>query len=128
MLAQSAMEFMMIFMIFLLVLGVGVLVSMGKTQEISNSQINLEITKILNSAVNKINMAFLEGSGFSINLTLPGKIFGMNYSIDIDSNYILLTLNNITYSKRMLTQNITGNLNMGTNLIRNENGEIKINP
>jgi len=126
MFAQSAIEFMMIFMIFLLLLSIGALVSMEKTKEISNSQIGLEITKVLNDAVNKINIAFLEGSGFSMNLTLPENIFGMTYSIDTESNYILLTFNNITYSKHILTQNITGNLSPGTNLIRNENGEIII--
>lgn len=124
--SQAATEFMILFMILMVAFSVALYMSVQRSQSLTDTEIGLESMKVLNDASNKINIAFLEGHGFLINLTLPGKIFNRNYSINIKSNYMVLEISNTTYFKSLLTDNITGNLSKGINLIKNKKGAILI--
>jgi len=124
--AQASAEFVLIFMFLLAALVIGVMMSYNKTYEVSQSQIRLESDKILIKAANSINTAYLEGSGFSINITLPETLLGLNYSMQIDNNRVLLFYNNMTYSKSLLTRNISGQIAPGNNLIENLGGDVVI--
>jgi len=124
--SQSAVEFLILFIIFMVALTAALYVSMERSYSLVNTKLALESTKLLNDVSNKINTAFLEGHGFLINLTLPGQIFGRDYLIGIYSNYIRLEVENTTYFKSLLTENITGSLKMGRNLVENRNGVIVI--
>ncbi len=124
--AQSSIEFMIIFIILVLALLVSLWIGLMRVREVSTAQTDLEVERLLNDASNKINTAYLEGHGFSINLTMPNKIFGLNYTVQIISNYIYLTINNNTYPKPLLTQNISGTLKKGENLIKNVRGDVLI--
>lgn len=124
--SQAATEFLILFMILMAAFSVALYMSVQRSQSLTDTEIGLESMKVLNDASNKINIAFLEGHGFLINLTLPGKIFGRDYSIDIKSNYMVLEVSNTTYFKSLLTDNITGNLGKGINLIENKKGAILI--
>ncbi len=124
--SQAATEFLILFMILMIAFSVALYMSVQRSQSLTDTEIGLESMKVLNDASNKINIAFLEGHGFLINLTLPGKIFNRNYSINIKSNYMVLEISNTTYFKSLLTDNITGNLSKGINLIENKKGAILI--
>ncbi|MCK4496893.1 MAG: hypothetical protein KAU24_01765 [Candidatus Aenigmarchaeota archaeon] len=124
--SQAATEFLILFIILMIALSVALYMSVERTRSLMDTEIGLESMKVLNDASNKINIAFLEGHGFLINLTLPGHIFGMNYSINIQSNYMVLEVYNTTYLKSLLTDNVTGSLEKGINLIENRNGVIVI--
>ena len=124
--SQVSVEFMMIFAVFMIILTLVAWVSLSKTQEINTIRFNLEINGVLNDVSNKINIAHLEGSGYSINTTLPQDISGYDYTLDIDSNQILMTINALTYSHLLLTKNVTGTFKKGNNMIRNKNGVIII--
>jgi len=124
--SQSSVEFMIIFILLIIILSLAAWIGTTKTQQINTIQTNLEIGNLLNDVVNKIDTVFIEGSGFSTDITLPEKILGANYSITIINNQILVDHRNLVYSKRLLTDNITGNLSIGFNLITNENGVVVI--
>ncbi len=124
--SQAAVEFLMLFIVFMVALSAALYISMERSQSLVNTKIALESTKVLNDVANKINTAFLEGHGFFINLTIPIHLFGRDYSIAIYSNYIRLEVENTTYFKPMLTENITGSLVKGKNLVENRNGVIVI--
>lgn len=124
--AQSSIEFILIFGLLLLILSIGTTVAWVRIFGVSQAQKNLEISKILDEASNKINLAFLEGNGFSINLTMPKKIHSQDYTIDIYSNNVVIYFANATYSKHLLTENITGIPKKGTSIIANINGEVVI--
>jgi hypothetical protein len=124
--AQGSVEFMILFIIFMSALSVALYISIERTQDLSRTEVELEANKLLNDVSNKINTAFLEGDGFLINLTLPGKVFGRDYVIGVYSNYVRVEIDNVTYIKGLLTDNITGSLETGTNLVENRKGAVVI--
>ena len=118
--AQSAFEFLFIFGIFLSALLIGMWVSASKTAEIRVGQKDLEINDVLTSVSDKINTAWLEGEGFSTNVTLPESVAGADYEINVTANYIILWTGDSHYLRTVITNNITGELTEGaTNNIRN---------
>lgn len=124
--SQAATEFLILFMIMMGVFSATVFMSMQRSQDLADTKIGLESMSILNDVSNKINIAFLEGDGFMINLTLPQQIFGKDYTISMQSNYMILEISNTTYFKSLMTDNITGTLQTGTNLIENKKGVVMI--
>jgi hypothetical protein len=95
--------------------------------EIKLSQADMEVENVLETVAGKINTVWMSGDGFSTNLTLPEKVAGMNYSIYVKSNYIILSTPYKNYTKTILTNETMGNLRIGDNLIKNENGKVGIN-
>lgn len=124
--AQTATEFLVIFMIFIAVLTIASFYSLQRVHSVVIYRTEFEATKVLNDVSNKIDIAFLEGDGFMINASLPESILGHDYEITITENVITLTTDNVTYSRILLTQNITGSIVKGQNLIYNNNGLIVI--
>ena len=123
---QSAMEFIMIFTLLIAALCVAAWVSLERTREMNAAKIQLEANNMLNDVSEKINTAFLEGSGFSVRLNLPEKLLGRDYLIQVYSNYVYLDFAGTTYVKQLLTKNITGSFVNGENTVRNKNGIIMI--
>jgi len=118
---------MLIFGIFLGALVISTWVSWSKIREVNYYQTGLEVDDILDTASEKINTAWLEGHGFTTNLTLPEKLAGFNYTLNISGNYLVLTLETTQYLKPTVTENITGALIPGkTNAISNLGDHIEI--
>ena len=124
--AQASMEFMLIFIILLIVLSVAIITNLEKITEITSAKTQKDIQSTLSKSATTINTVFLEGDGFSINLTLPETISGYDYEMLTDSNYLIIEFQNSTYSEKLLTANITGVFSKGTNKIKNEGGRILI--
>lgn len=124
--AQAATEFLVLFMILMIALTSATFMTVERSRDLTDIKISLEVTKLLNDASNKINMAFLEGPGFMINLTLPEQVFSLNYTIYIQSNYMSVEIQNTTHFKSLLTDNTTGTLKKGVNLVQNKNGVVVI--
>ena len=124
--AQASMEFMILFILFLVAVGVALVVSVHRSQAISQAQLDLESDKTLRGVADRINTAYLEGDGFSMDVTVPERILRLNYTIDISSNEVILRVDGGTYVRYLLTDNITGEVVKGTNRILNQNGEIII--
>ena len=124
--AQASMEFMILFILFLLAVSIAMVVAVNRSQAISQAQIDLESNKVLREVADKINIAYMEGDGFSMDVTLPESILRINYTIDIHSNEVIMTVYGSTYIRYLLTNNVTGVPVKGTNTITNRNGEIMI--
>ena len=126
--AQSSVEFMLIFIFFTAVLTIAIMVTSQQIGVALESQLRVESEKIINNVASKINIAYLEGPGFSINLTLPQRILSYNYYTSIYLNRVLLNVENELYHELILTQNVTGKLNLtyGHYLVENINGGINI--
>ena len=123
---QASIEFMAVFIVLMAAFGVIVYAVVVNMAEISKTKKDLEAENTLSMVSEKINIAVLEGDGFSVNLTLPEKIFGLNYSFSLDSNHLVLNLSGNFYHRVLLTKNITGLPSPGKNLIYNNKGEIII--
>jgi len=111
--AQSAFEFIFIFGILLSVLTLGMWVSLNKTREVNRYQVKLEVDYVLTTVAEKINTVWLEGEGFSTNVTIPETVTGKVYTLNMTSNYIILTLETNEYVKPIIMQNLTGNFTIG---------------
>ena len=75
---------------------------------------------------NLINTAYIEGDGFSMNLTIPQKIIRKDYLINVSSNEVIIRLEGKTYVRTLLTNNVTGEFIKGKNRVMNYNGQIRI--
>jgi len=124
--AQVSMEFMLLFILFLVALATALAVSMNRSHAISQAQIDLASGNVIRSAADKINTAFLEGHGFSTNITLPERIIRMEYTIDLNSNEVILRVGDNTYIRKLLTPDVSGSFVKGTNRIMNINGSIVV--
>lgn len=120
------MEFISIFMLLLAAVGIISYISFIQLENSRIYQLGLEAEKILNDITVKINTAYLEGDGFSINLTLPEKIAGSDYTVQIFSNTIIINLGESNYTRNILSPDITGSLKKGINTIENKHGTIII--
>jgi hypothetical protein len=123
---QVTVEFVLILMVLLLALNVAAVVSYEKTEEIGKHKVNFESRRILDDTAGKINTAWLEGDGFESTLDLPQDLMGLDYSLEIRSNLLILYCENQTYSKYLLTQNVTGIPGPGQNSLKNLEGEVVI--
>jgi hypothetical protein len=123
---QVSVEFMFIFILFMAVLALAVVFVMQSSQGIYLSSMEMGSEEMLSKVKGGLDSAFLEGDGFSTNLTLPSQIMGADYSISISSGFALIDINNQTYSKILLARNITGSLRKGENMLKNVNQGIVI--
>jgi len=124
--AQSSIEFIIIFALLLLILVIGATAASVRIYGISIANKELEVSKVLDEVSGKLNLAFLEGDGFRIEMTVPKKILSQNYTINIYKNNIVLWFENSTYSSLLMTENITGSLEKGLNILTNVDGGIVI--
>ena len=118
--------FILIFSLLLIILAVGATVAWVRVYGINQANRNLEIESILNKASSKIDLAFLEGNGFTTVFVVPSNVFGRDYTIEIHRNNVVIYFSESTYSTGLLTENITGNITKGRNTVTNVWGEIVI--
>jgi hypothetical protein len=83
--AQVSTEFMMIFIFFIAVLSVSMVYMMQNIESTSASTLGIETGKTISLVKSKLETAFLEGDGFSTTFTLPQRIMGLDYSVNISS-------------------------------------------
>ncbi len=123
---QAAIEFMIILGAFILFLSLMVHVALQKTSEVNQASDDLEAGQVLESASSKLNTALLEGDGFAINLSLPQKLRGRNYTINISNSFLYVNLSNTFYQTRLLASNISGSLRKGENMVSNRGSVLYI--
>ena len=123
---QAGMEFMILFILFMVAIVIAMVVSVNRTQFIADAQMSLEANRVLSDVADRINIAYIEGDGFSMNVTLPQRILRTDYTLEISSNEAILRSDRGTFIKSLLTNNVTGTPVKGTNTIANSNGQIVI--
>jgi len=124
--AQVSIEFMLLFIFFIGIMAVVMVYVMQSMENTSASTVSLETQETLSFLKSRFDTAFLEGDGFSTNFTLPQQIMSQNYSVGIDAGFLLIEINNMTYSSPLITKDITGLPRKGDNLLKNVNGRLVI--
>ncbi len=117
---------MILFGIFLAAIIIMVFVVWGYVLDINVSTTDLHANSLLDRVSGKLDTVFLEGHGFSVNFTLPETLSGINYSLDIKNGFVFLNISERVYTKRLITRNVTGDLEVGKNIIENVNGVVVI--
>lgn len=99
-----------------------------RIQQVYSEGLKYEIERIGNEAAGQINLVLQEGNGFSKNYSLPQKIYGKEYEIFVDpsNGRVEIMVENKTYFFLISTRDVVGNFSKGENLIRNEEGVIRI--
>jgi hypothetical protein len=123
---QISTEFMLLFMFFVGMLAFAMVYVIQNIQDTSASTLRIEADNTLFMVKSKLETAFLEGDGFSTNFTLPQRIMGFDYSVNISSGFLFIGINNDTYSSPLITKDITGVPRKGENMLRNINGRLVI--
>lgn len=124
--AQVAMEFLIFFSIFIMILIIVFAVNFQKTAEIRASSESIEADRLIGLAADRINTVFLEGQGFSSELSLPPSVGAVNYSVSINGSIAYLVVREDYYQRTLMTSNVQGQLMPGRNIIRNSNGTISV--
>jgi hypothetical protein len=124
--AQVAVEFMLIFGVFLIGITIVVLATWNNIANAEKAALDFEAGRILNLISSRINTAYLEGNGFSIGLSIPEKIGLNNYTLQLENNIMWLNVTGASYSRKLLTSNISGTLSWGENTLENVNGMVVI--
>jgi len=86
---------------------------------------DLRMKNFVDRTASILNTAFIEGEGYVTVTEMPELEY--DYSIVIDSNYMLLRINNKSYSSLLIFSDVSGNLTSSQeNTVRNENGVVVI--
>lgn len=117
---------MILFVLFLVAVGFALAVSVQRSQVISNAHMDLESRAVLSRVADTINIAYIEGDGFSMDVSLPERILRLDYTVEIHSNEVILRTDGRTYIRQILTSNVTGTPSRGINRVMNQEGEIRI--
>jgi len=104
---QTAVEFMTIFFLMLLVLLIVSSTAVTNTENLRISRIEVEAEAVLNDLSAALDSAFLVGDGFSMNVTLPEKIMGLNYSVIVAPGMIAVNIDKNTYFRNILSRNVS---------------------
>lgn len=112
--AQVAFEYMFVFGIFMAALIMGTIFAWSKSLEVNRYQTRLEVNNLLDMVAGKIDTTWLEGAGFSTNLTIPETVANYNYTLNVTSNFVLLVIVEEEYIKPIITQNVTGDFTIGS--------------
>ena len=124
--AQVSAEFMIIFVIFIVMIIIVAISVVQNNQSVYSSTLDSEVSKTLSLAKSKMDTVFLEGNGFSTSFTLPQDIMGYEYNMSIGSRFLIMVVDNQTYSATLLTNSTSGALRKGQNALRNVNGQVVI--
>jgi fluoride ion exporter CrcB/FEX len=125
--AQIAFEYMFIFGIFMAAIIIGITFAWSKSLEVSNYRTRIEIDGLLITVTDKINTVWLEGEGFRTNITVPETVANQPYSLNVTSNYIIISVLEQDFTKPIITNNVTGSFTLGVvNTLTNRGDHIEI--
>jgi len=127
MLAQVSVEFI-VFLSFLLILVFLIVYQNTQTfaylEEYKTYQ---EAQKTADSIASEINLALKTGNGYTRKFYVNENIYGIgNFTIEVDNYEVKLKWDKGEVISTILTKNITGEVKVGENVIRNVDGKIYI--
>src|SRR3989344_9466091 len=76
----------------------------------------------------EIVLAHEASDGYERSFLLPETINKRYYDMEIEGSWIIMKSDDERVSLALSVLNVTGDLQMGTNIIRNVNGEVFLNP
>ena len=126
-LGQSALEFVLIFgtVLFFFVLMLGAFQS-NIHDKVSEKQ-DRELREIVNSVHDEISLASSSSDGYRRSFTVPQDVLGLPYSIQIVDDLVFGKTNDERHAVVSPIERVTGNILLGTNVIRKENGSVYLN-
>lgn len=124
--SQASLEFLGVLSLALLVFGALFVFILNQRSTIEAHNAFLGIKKIAKEASNVINVASLEGDGYSIKLSVPYYINKVDYNLTIINGSVKAEQGENIYESALFVEEVTGSLEKGDNTIKNVKGVIQI--
>ncbi|MCX6818778.1 MAG: hypothetical protein NT129_02135 [Candidatus Aenigmarchaeota archaeon] len=127
--AQVSLEIMTYIIILTLMLTIVSYAAVSRGQSILTEKINMDARRVAKLIAIEIDTAISVGDGYKNTFYIPQYLYNTkNYTLTVLPEYqrIYVDCDNSSYSVPLLTSNITGTVKKGNNIIKNENGLIKI--
>lgn len=123
---QAATEFMVLFGMILILLLVIAYNTQRTVINIGSEKTSAKIDDTADTIMTMLDMVYLQGSGFSANITIPEDIEGLEYEISASDGFLLLNFTGDLKGRRLMAENISGTLSKGKNLVSNVDGVLVI--
>ncbi len=125
--AQSALELLIIIGAVLFVFISLMFIFQQNLAQKSIEERNSRALEIALSVQNELNIAASARDGYERNFELPSKIIGHDYNISIVEEQVYLQTTDGKISLALPAQNVTGQIQLGQNIIKKSNGQIFLN-
>jgi len=121
---QASAELIFVTVIFL-VIAAGMIQLTGSEMNKTNTGSNAQVRMIGESVAETINTVYINGNGYSINLTMPNKTFDYTVYVSNTGN-ITIGYNSNSVNIKLIPKNVNSKtLNEGsTYIVKNNNGTI----
>lgn len=124
--SQTAIEFVILIGFLLFFFTVFFLTIRENMSEKIKERQNLLVRDIAIIVQDEINLALEASDGYYREFKIPQNINGKDYDIDIVESMVYVNLQD-KHAISLPVANVTGNIAKGSNIIKKENGEIKLN-
>ena len=122
--AQVSAEFLMMFILMVLIFSIYVPYIWGRELEIEKKGEFIVGRRIASNVKSEVELAVMFGHGYRRNFTLPADILGSNYSIDIKNKIVVVKWKDYEVHELLIAHKITGSPKPGKNTILNRRDEI----
>ena len=93
----------------------------------SREKLNLEVKELALAVTDEINLAVKASEGYSRVFVIPEKVANREYDINIIAGLVYIRTTDGKFSLAYPVQEVNGDVIIGENMIRKENGEVYLN-
>ena len=127
--AQSSIEFMILVGFVLFFFALFILIIQGNISDRTRERQNLLIKELALSVQDEIRLANGAGEGYIREFNVPEKVGNLNYEISIPEGVVYIKTTDDKIAIALPIQNVSADSSIikGTNVIKKEDGEVKLN-
>jgi hypothetical protein len=125
--SQSSIEFVILvgfilffFVIFLLIIQENLSVKKYQSQ-------SFEIKELALNIQNELNLALEASEGYQRQFRIPAQIAGLDYEVNITQGMVYIRTQNQKHALALPVPDSVGDVSKGVNIIKKQNGMIRIN-
>ena len=125
--AQTAIEFIMLVGFVFFAFTVFILAVQTSTSDKIKEEQTLRVKEVVIDVQDEINLAYQSSNGYYREFSIPEKINGISYEINIIEGLVYLKTDNGKNAIALSVQNVTGDLVKGINNITKQGGVVELN-
>ena len=126
--SQSAIEFVILCGVIVFFLTIFLLaIGEAKGEKVKEEK-RIHVQNLAYEIENEIELAAVSSEGYTRQFKIPEDIAGMVYEATITENVVYIKTIDGKYAIALPIPNVTGQINIGENIIKKENNLILINP
>jgi hypothetical protein len=124
---QVSVEFLILISLLLVVLTIFVFSDITMRQKLTSVRIEKEVRELCNKIAFEINSAVKAGNGYERSFYIQSNLFGVSdFSISVEPYSLFINFDTSSSVCSTVTENITGEIKKGWNLIKNIDGDIYV--